>query len=142
MRWLLDTNILLDIALTREPYAGQARAFWDAVTGENPGESGYVSAAAVTDFYYVARRQVGHGQAIRAVQLLLNSLNIIPVSAAVLAMALSFPGTDFEDNVQIACAEHELLDAIITRDKGGFKHSPVYALTPAEALAQISTGAS
>ena len=50
----------------------------------------------------------------------------------------SMPGSDFEDNLQIAFAMEAGLDAIVTRDLKGFVGSPVAVMTPAELLARIS----
>ena len=48
------------------------------------------------------------------------------------------PGSDFEDNLQTACAMEAGLDAIVTRDLKGFIGSTVAPMTPADLLAQIS----
>ena len=50
-------------------------------------------------------------------------------------MATTFPGSDFEDNRQIACAVEARLDAIVTRNLKDFGGSPVLILTLAELLA-------
>jgi predicted nucleic acid-binding protein len=44
---------------------------------------------------------------------------------------------DFEDNIQIACAIANRLDAIVTRDKK-FQRSSIPVLTPAELLKRLS----
>ncbi len=53
-------------------------------------------------------------------------------------MATTFPGSDFEDNLQIACAVEATLDAIVTRNPKDFARSPVMILTPAELLALLA----
>jgi len=39
-------------------------------------------------------------------------------------------GHDFEDNIQIACAQAAGLDLIVTRDVAGFRHSPIPSIEP------------
>ena len=47
---------------------------------------------------------------------------------------------DFEDAMQIACAEYELCDAIITRNKKHFEpYTDIPVYTPEELIAKISS---
>ncbi len=54
MKILLDTNILLDVALERQPYfeASEQILFF-----AEPGQiAGYISASTFGDFYYIIRK--------------------------------------------------------------------------------------
>jgi len=53
-------------------------------------------------------------------------------------MATTFPASDFEDNLQIACAVDASLDAIVTHNPKDFGGSPVQIVTPAELLALLA----
>jgi hypothetical protein len=68
------------------------------------------------------------------------ALEIVPVDRTALEMATTLPGSDFEDNLQIACAVQACLDAIVTRNPQDFAGSPVPVLTPAELLALLGKG--
>jgi predicted nuclease of predicted toxin-antitoxin system len=46
-------------------------------------------------------------------------------------------GQDFEDNIVIACAERENVDAIITRNHKDFHHSSISVYTPSDWLAFV-----
>ena len=48
-------------------------------------------------------------------------------------------GSDFEDNLHIACAAEARLDAIVTRNPKDFAGSPLPVLTPATLLALLAT---
>jgi|GEM_PF-1469659 len=52
MKLLIDTNILLDVLLKREPFYHKAVEVLELVQYDHVQE--YVSAAAVTDIYYIA----------------------------------------------------------------------------------------
>ena len=56
----------------------------------------------------------------------------------VLEMATTFPGSDFEDNLRIACAVEARLEAIVTRNPKDFAGSPIPILTPVELLALLA----
>jgi hypothetical protein len=98
---------------------------------------GYLSASALTDIYYVARRQVGAAGARKAVWACLDAFAVCMVDGATREQAYALPGADLEDNLQIAVAVCEALDAIVTRDQEGFRGSQAPALTPADLLARL-----
>jgi len=134
-RLLLDTNVPLDVLLKREPWLQHSGALWQA---SDAGRFyGFITATSVTTIFYVARRVLGIVRALNAVDVCLEAFEVCPVTRATLKQARALSGSDFEDNVQIACAMIAGLDAIVTRDPRGFRASPIPALTPAEALSRI-----
>lgn len=70
----------------------------------------------------------------------LRSLGIVSVDRTTLEMAATLNGSDFEDNLHIACAVQASLDAIVTRNRKDFAGSPAPVLTPAELLALLARG--
>lgn len=136
MRVLFDTNILLDVLLQREPWRAEADALWQA---NDAGKlNGYVTATTVTDIFYVARKlPPGVERALQAVRTCLAAFQVCAVERQTLEAALILPGSDFEDNVQIACVQLSSLDAIVTRDSSGFQNAPCAVYTPAELLLQL-----
>lgn len=131
LRVLLDTSVVLDLMLRREPWLTAAQPLLDAQAGGRV--VGFVPASALTDVFYISRRLVGLDRAFEAVDRCLEDFNIVPVDRAMLEVARRLPGRDFEDNVQIACATREGLDLIVTRDPAGFRDAPMPAVEPAEA---------
>lgn len=135
MRVLLDTNIILDVLLDRAPFVTDSSAVWAACdTGRVVG---CLPASALTDIFYISRRMTTITTARAAVGLCLAAFDMLPVDRQVLEQATALPGNDFEDNLQIACATHAGLDAIITRNGTDFGHAPIPVLTPTELLAQL-----
>ncbi len=59
------------------------------------------------------------------------------VVRAVLERAQILSGLNFEYNVQIACAEFNALDAIVTRNPDDFAGSPVAVWSPALCLKNL-----
>jgi predicted nucleic acid-binding protein len=136
IRVLLDTNVMLDWLLDRKPWSDDALPLWQA---RDTGRLiTYISASAVTDIFYIARRQVGTAAALASVDQSLV-LEIAPIDKETLLRARALPGSDFEDNVAIACAEAERLDFIITRSIDDFRYSPVPALEPLALLPYLPT---
>jgi predicted nucleic acid-binding protein len=135
MTVLLDLNVVLDTLLEREPWRAEADEIWNA--NRDGRVDAWMSAAALPTLFYVMRKQADLSLAHVAVSNCLRSLEIVPVNRATLEMATTFTGSDFEDNLHIACAVEARLDAIVTRDPKGFAGSPVLVLSPAELLARL-----
>ncbi|MBD2095324.1 PIN domain-containing protein [Trichocoleus sp. FACHB-591] len=138
MRVLIDTNILLDFLLQREPFFQNADLLFQAV--DSGHVVGYVTATTLTDIFYIARRHTSSlEQARQAILETLTSMVICPVNRAVLESAFAFDLTDFEDAVQIACAIAQGLDAVVSRDTD-FSNTLISVLTVEEILLQIQAG--
>ncbi len=136
MRILLDTNIVLDVLLQRQPWFDEAASVWQSCdAGRNVG---FVSVVTVTNVYYFGRKVLGSRAALQAVRAVLAAFEIVPADRLVLEKATKYPGSDYEDNVQIAGAIAASLDAIVTRDRTGFSHCPIPVLSPAELLARLN----
>lgn len=135
MQVLLDTNVVLDVLLSRDPWVVEASALWQA--HDHGTILGFLAASAMTDIFYIARRLVGIGLAHKAVHICPETFEICAVNRQALELAETLPGNDFEDNLLIACATIAGLDAIVTRDTGDFKDTSIPVLTPMELLAQL-----
>lgn len=136
MRVLLDTNVVLDVLLQRGEWLAEAEQIWQAnATGKLIG---CVTASAMTDVFYVSRRLVGAARARDAIRACLDALTILPINHAVLLSAFARNGSDFEDDVQIACADANKLDAIVTRDVEGFTGSTVAIISPAQLRVRLT----
>ena len=140
MNILLDTNVVLDVLLNRAPWVAEASAVWDA--HRDGRVSAHLAAFALPTIFYIVRKQNDLTRAHDGVRVCLETLEIAPVERSTLELARSQPLSDYEDNLQIACAIEAQLRAIVTRNPADFAKSPVPALTPAELLRQITAPAS
>lgn len=139
MRILLDTNVVLDVLLDRQPWVTDAAQIWRMCLDGRL--SGFVCASSITDIFYIARRLTDVTRARAAVRLSLATFMICPVDRDTLDMADGMLGDDFEDNLQIACTIVGNLDVIITRDPAGFQQSPIRAITAGDLLQQFPADA-
>ena len=134
-RYLLDTNVILDLLLNRPPWAADAAALWDA--HRNGHIRVWIAAFAVPTIFYVVRKQAGLAAARAAVHACLTTLDVEATDQAALLSAHGFGGSDFEDDLQIACAVQASVDAIVSRDPKGFANCPIRVMTPADAVAAL-----
>ena len=62
---------------------------------------------------------------------------VAPADSQALRYAVSLPMADFEDAMQVAAAKACGARYIVTRNVRDFARSPIPAITPGEALAQL-----
>jgi predicted nucleic acid-binding protein len=134
---LLDTNIVLDFLLQREPFFQDAELLFQAISSDRV--VGYIAATTLTDIFYIARKQSRSiEQARQAVSKVLVAVEICPVDRGILESAFTSGQPDFEDAIQIACATAQGLEAILTRDTSGFLTSVVPILSVPQLLQQLA----
>ncbi len=136
MRVLLDTNVILDFLLGREPFASPAEEVWQAI--QQGQAEGYVSPITPVNVFYIARKMKGVEYARQLAAGLLAVCPACPIDDSTMQAALKLPLTDFEDAVQLASALAYQLDAIITRDASDFAGASLLIYSPADFLKQLS----
>ena len=138
MRVLLDTNVVLDSMLRRQPWHVEADAILSAAA------QGQLICAvtphSLATAFYVGRRTVGTAQARADIRNYILAFDILPLDKQALLDADALAGNDLEDNLQIAAAVAAHVDAIVTRNVGDFAHSGVPVWTPAELLLRLRSG--
>ena len=132
MRLLLDTNIILDIALKREPHYKDSATIFKKI--DNKLIFGFVTATTITDIYYIAKKDKGHLLAIEFIGNLIQLINLIGIDKEIIIEALSTNLTDFEDSIQSIASSYNEIDFIITRNTKDFKGSDVKSISPIDFL--------
>lgn len=138
MRILIDTNVVLDLLLGREPFARETAAIFAMV--ERSEIEGLLCATTLTTVDYLLGRSSSEDEARSAIRRLLSLFEIASVNRLVLEAALESPMRDFEDAVLAGSASHASAERGVTRNTADFKESPVVAVDPAEFLAQFPPG--
>jgi predicted nucleic acid-binding protein len=137
MNILLDTNVVLDVLLAREPWVHEAKYIWQACEQNRINAS--IVASSVTDIFYIAKRLGGFAKAIEAVELCLQTFAISPIDRVVLEEALLLEGNDFEDNVQLIAAMRYGVDMIVTRNPTDFSHAYLPIVTPTQFVRELQS---
>lgn len=132
MRVFLDTNVVLDVLMRREPFfQDSARVVYLCESGEHAGGLTTLSACNIA---YAVRRQLGARQTVRVLRSLFKIVEPISTSVSSLCNSLENPSVDFEDTIQSHCASEWAADVIVTRDKSGFVGAATPVVTPHEFL--------
>ncbi len=133
MTVLIDTNVILDYVLKREPFAADALACIDRlIIGK---AKVWLTASTITDIYYVTRKALQDSASARAVIVkLLGAFQTAGVDKTDCISALDVGVSDYEDALVSVCAKKARAEYIITRNIKDFQGSPVQAITPADFL--------
>ena len=132
MTVLLDSDVLLDIALARPQFVMNSRGVLDWCE-LHPG-NGHIAWHTGANIYYLLRRDRGDGPARQFIHDMLDFVEIVAAGTAQAKHALTMSMSDFEDALQAAAAVLAGVDYIVTRNIADYHSSPVRAILPADFL--------
>lgn len=133
MKILVDTNIVLDVMLKKEPFYKSSLEILGLTKRDDVEE--YVSASAITDIYYLAYRQLRDKEVVKKLmKKLLTVVSVASVSEQEIENALSLEWNDFEDSVQYSVAFVQEMEGIVTRNPNDYKEAKIKIWKPEELL--------
>ena len=121
MRIFLDTNLVLDVLAKRKPFYEASRRIWELI--EKRDMRGYLSATTITDIFYILKKQLGMERAYDTVNKMMMVFHITSVSQTDIRKALHLGFKDFEDALQVVCAQKVKAEYLITRNKEDFQEA-------------------
>jgi predicted nucleic acid-binding protein len=132
-RVLVDTDVILDLLLARQPfYPSASRLF---VAFQKGRLEGHVSSLAFSNLFYLLRKGEGGGpEAIAILRKLRLITRVLTVNEKIIDLALASTFTDFEDAIQYFAAAEWELDAIVTRNRRDYKASQIAIVNAEECL--------
>lgn len=135
---LLDTDVLLDVALDRQPHADAAAEILDRL--ERGREKAFIAWHSVSNFYYLVAPSHGGPGARDFILDLTRFVAVAETDTQSVRYAAELPMRDFEDALQVAAARACGARHVVTRNVRDFDRSPIPALTPTEALSELFRG--
>jgi predicted nucleic acid-binding protein len=139
VRVLLDTNIIVDDALEREPFWEESEEV--LLLAEQGQIEGFISASTFGDLYYIIRKPRGRNWTLTYLRQLATFCQVATVDQAVINIVLTSNFKDFEDGedgIQYGVAMLHNLDAIITRNSEDFPVATPRILTPQQLIQELN----
>lgn len=133
---LLDTNIIVDVALERQPHFQASQQV--LLLFEQGQIEGYISASTFSDLYYIIRKSRGREWTTDFLNWLVTYCKIATVNEAAIRMALTANFRDLEDAIQYATAVINQLDVIITRNSQDFPVLRPRIITPEQLIQELT----
>lgn len=136
MRILLDTDVLLDVALGRTDFGPASRKVleWCQVTPR----AAVLAWHTVANIYYLLCGAEGDVVARRFISDLVRFTEVFGGTNESIRRALALSMSDFEDAMQVAVAMEADAELIVTRNIRDYRKSPLAVCTPRDFLTRIS----
>lgn len=125
---LLDTDILIDVALDRDPHATAAAEVLERI--EAGAERAAVAWHSVSNLYYLVSPARGDIRTRDFITELIAFVSVAETDTASLRYAAALPMNDFEDAMQVAAAHACGARCIVTRNLRDYQRSPIQAISP------------
>ena len=132
MKAIIDTNVVLDALLARDPFAPAAVAIFSLA--EHSEIEAFLCATTVTTVDYFLEQALPEREARKALRQLLGLFEVAPVNRSVLERALALNMRDYEDAVISAAGELVGAEAVVTRNAKDFTKCPLRVFQPDEFL--------
>lgn len=132
---LLDTDVLIDVALDRRPHSDLASEILDRL--EHGYRKAFVAWHSVSNFYYLVAPSRGEGTARDFILELTRFVKVAETGTDAIRYAAALPMADFEAAMQVAAADACGARHIVTRNMKHFRRSPVPAISPEDALGKL-----
>jgi len=138
MRAYVDTNILVDLVLSRQEFLPDAqRVFAIGYAGE---AQLVVSALSFVNTVYLGRKyKFPMGDVLSKLRMIADFVDVADLSGQNVVDMLTSGWRDYEDATQHRSAIDEQADCIVTRNKKDFKASTLPVLTPLEFFNKIDS---
>ena len=131
-RVFIATDVILDVALAREPFLEASRIVLALL--ENNIAIGYMSSNGVANLYYILRKAGGDENARRFITKLIHYITILSIDHSDVVNGLKSGISDFEDALQQYSAKRNQCDCIVTRNIRDYKSSTIKVYSPIEFL--------
>lgn len=130
---LIDTNVLIDYILEREPFFDDAmRVISSCIDGS---VKGYIAAHSISNMFFILRKDFTIKERREILSNLCTIFEVEGIDKSKLMLALSNEKiSDFEDCLQMECAKKCRVDYIVTRNIADFTSSEIEAVLPSEYL--------
>lgn len=132
-RILVDTNVLLDYLLIREPFYEDAEKIVHAcVEGTIKG---CIAAHSISNMFFILRKDYNTKDRREVLSSLCAIFDVEGIDRAKLLSALQNEDfSDFEDCLQMECAKAYNAEYIVTRNLSDYKTSEIQAILPRDYL--------
>ena len=126
----IDTDIVLDVALAREPFFSASKII--LAMAENNIIIGNISSNCIANIYYILKKSGGDNKARKFILNIVKYITVITIDHQNVLEALKSKFSDFEDALQHSSAVENRCEYIITRNIEDYKNSKIKVLLPEE----------
>jgi len=126
----IDTDIILDLFIRREPHHSIALRFFSFL--KKNAIEGFTSPVSVANTYYILTKTRDRHYALDKTRRLMQLVRIATLNQQITEAAIGAPYKDFEDSIQYHCALASGMRILITRNVSDYPKSQLKVLLPDE----------
>lgn len=135
-RILIDTNVLLDYLLTREPFYQDAKNVISVCVDGRV--NGCIAAHSISNMFFILRKDYDAKERREVLVNLCSIFDIEGIDRIKLVSGLQNEDfSDFEDCLQMECAKSYGAEYIVTRNIDDYKASEIKAILPKDYLEML-----
>lgn len=116
----IDTDIILDFLIKREPFIESAREIFRRA--EKKGIHAFVSSLSFSNLFYILRKALSQQKAISVLSQFRLLVTVLSVDEDIIDAALASSFSDFEDAIQYYTAQKGSIPLILTRNIKHYKN--------------------
>ena len=137
MRLLIDTNVIMDFIVKREPFTSDAeKVIGLCIEKRIPC---CIAAHTIPNLFYILRKHLSIEERRDILLKICKIFTVIGIDSNKLESALKDSNfEDFEDCLQVQCGKDYLADFIVTRNVKDFINSSIPVLEPTRLIAKLS----
>lgn len=133
MKFLIDTNVLVDFFARREPFLADSVQIFELC--QKDIVEGVIAAHSIVNMAYILRKTFTLDELKKIFLRLCTLFKVEAIDVEKILLAIEDKGfKDFEDCLQMQCAVNFNADYIVTRNVADFKSSKIPAITPQDFL--------
>ena len=136
MKVLVDTNVILDVLLKREPFCKDSFVIFQLA--DSGHIEGVLAAVSMTNVFYLLRKARKDTDEVYQIMEKLKTLfSVAAITDVTVSKALSLRWKDFEDAVQFITAKENNVDYIISRNELDYKTSDIPCMSVTDFIAYL-----
>jgi len=136
----IDADVLLDVFLEREPHHSVALRLLTDLRRSKAGC--FTSPVVMANMNYILAKARGREYSLGKLRSLRRMVGIVPIDEEMIDAALAAPQRDFEDSIQLHCAEGNGIETLITRNAKHYPKGRLRVTSPVEYLGSPTLGKS
>jgi predicted nucleic acid-binding protein len=134
---LIDTNIILDYFISRQPFVDNAKNVLRLCFRQEC--NGYIAAHSITNIFYILHKDITVSKRKKMLIELCEYIEVEKKKKKQIINALvNEEFDDIEDRLQVECAQMVNADYIVTRNITDFSASPIPAIFPEDLLKKVA----
>ena len=133
-RILIDSDVILDLFIAREPHHAIALHFFSRIETGKGVIVATASPVVLANVAYILTKLKDRVFAVDKLRELRTLIGVSPISQAAVDRALARPHRDFEDALQRECALDNEIGMLVTRNTRDHPRSAIQTVTPSDFL--------